>query len=142
MKQWILIGFFCLFGDGQFWGVGLSESLAQERRQFTDETRSLVEQYEILKVQSSILVETIKSLKYERENLLEKVEILQSQQRDVVPKVKELSIALQQARKTLGVLRLEHQAALARVEALEKARFEDLNAKMQELNRSLEKANP
>ncbi len=142
MKRWVLIGAISALGGLGGGGFLPPPGMAQERQSFTEETRRVLAQYEILKAQSSTLIETIKSLKYEREILLEKVDILQSQQRDLVPKVKELSIALKQTRKTLGVLRLEHQAALARVEALEKARLEDLNAKMQELNRSSEKANP
>ena len=125
-------------GGGGF----LSAGVAQERQSFSEETRRLLAQYEILKTQSLTLIETVKRLKQELRRLVEKVEVLRGEQQELIHKGKKSSEALEKARLSLGILRREHEAVLSRVEKLERARLKALTQKAQELKRSLQDSNP
>jgi chromosome segregation ATPase len=141
MRRWILAGAVGLLGGGLLGWVFLPTAGAEEQQAFSEEMRGLLAQYEILKTQSMTLSETVKSLEEERRRLIEEVGALRKRE-DLIPKVKELSEALDQARQSLGILRTNYAAALARVEELERAQLKTLTQRTQELKRSLEEISP
>lgn len=138
MKKGILIGTIGLLGSGVLAAWLETASLAQELAPFSEATRMILAQYEVLKTQSLALIETVKSLRQDRQKLLAEVEALRKENQDLAPKVKELSAALEQARQSLEILRKVHVAALARVEELEQVQIRALTQEMQDLHRSVE----
>lgn len=115
-------------------GMPVTASRRVARDSIAGDTQRLLDEYEVLKIQSLTLIETVKALQHERDQLLDEVKTL-TRERQVsqalAHEVKALSEALERSRQALATLRRAHGAALARAEQLEQANLQAMRREIE-----------